>query len=69
MKRIIVPVTDPISAYGIAALRVQELRRKGVRCHIERNSGMRGQYLEVMRDPMEKAAPRGVAREGLSLPA
>jgi hypothetical protein len=51
MSRIIVPITDPFSSHRLAALRVQELRRKGVHCHIQGKADEKGHYLEVMLDP------------------
>ena len=45
----IIPMKDALSSYRLAALRIQELRRMGVPCHIRENADPSGRrYLEVV---------------------
>jgi hypothetical protein len=60
MNAMIIPMKDALSSYRLAALRIQELRRMGVPCHIRENADPSGRrYLEVVSE-----TPRQPRRKG-----
>lgn len=50
MNGTILPMNDPLAAYRQAALEIRELRRKGIRCHLEQHHSMAGPFLEIVED-------------------
>jgi len=53
-----IPMTDVLSSYRQAALRIRDLRRKGIACHLEQKAHPAGPYLEIVCDK-----PRGERRD------
>lgn len=50
MRTRIIPATDVLAAHEQAAIEIGELRRKGIRCHVEEHAGRDGPQVDVVRD-------------------
>lgn len=50
MRTFTIPAPDLLATHEEAAREVGELRRKGVRCHLEEQSGPTGHRIEVVRE-------------------
>lgn len=60
MNEKIIPASDNLAAHEQAAAEITELRRKGIHCHIEENSGSHGHHIDIVHDgeqPAENADP------------
>jgi hypothetical protein len=43
-----IPMDDVLQSYRQAALRIAELRRKGIPCHLEKKANENGHYLRIV---------------------
>lgn len=50
MRTFTIPAPDSLATHEEAAREIGELRRKGVHCHLEEQSGPTGHRIEVVRE-------------------